>query len=120
MRLIEAEGLLNSGDWQGAMTLINALRARYTSDTTGKPLEPYAATSLNDAWKYLKRERGIELWLEGQRLGDLRRWRANNTPGDLELPNFKAVSTQFKAEPDVCRPIPKNERETNPNIPDTP
>lgn len=120
MRLVEAEALLNAGDWQNAMVLINALRARYVSDTTGKPLEAYVATSLNDAWKYLKRERGIELWLEGRRLGDMRRWRVNNTPGDLELPNFKAVSAQFKDQPDTCRPIPQRERETNPNIPDTP
>jgi hypothetical protein len=121
MRLIEAEALLVDGQWEAAMQLINLVRTSYTSTTTGSALEPWTAASLNDAWTLLKRERGIELWLEGRRLGDLRRWDAQAAPGDLELPDFKGqVSAQFTDFPDLCRPIPQAERVTNPNIPDTP
>jgi starch-binding outer membrane protein, SusD/RagB family len=120
MRLIEAEALLVAGNVQGAMTIINALRTGYVSKTTGQPLKPWTAANATEAWTVLKRERGIELWLEGRRLGDLRRWKEKNTPGDPELPNFKAVSTQFKDQPDLCRPIPQSERVTNSNLPDTP
>lgn len=121
MRLIEAEALLVSGEWEDAMDVINGVRTSYVSDGTGQPLGPWTATSLEDAWRYLKRERGIELWLEGRRLGDMRRWEEQNTPGDLELPDWKAtVSSEFKDPPDLCHPIPETERVTNPNIPDTP
>lgn len=121
MRLIEAEALLVAGDWEDAMDVINALRSSYISDSTGQPLEPWAATSLDDAWRYLKRERGIELWLEGRRLGDMRRWEEQSAPGDLELPDWKAtVSSQFQDPPDLCKPIPETERVTNPNIPASP
>src|SRR5206468_2140450 len=37
--------------------------------------------SLDSAWSLLKLERALELWLEARRLGDLRRWITNNTPG---------------------------------------
>jgi hypothetical protein len=120
MRLIEAEALLQAGNVTGAMQLINALRTSYTSRTTNQPLRPWTAANATEAWTILKRERGIELWLEGRRLGDLRRWKERNTPGDAALPNFKAVSSQFKDQPDLCRPIPSQERVTNPNIPDAP
>jgi hypothetical protein len=120
MRLIEAEAALVAGNATAAMTLINALRTSYTSKTTGQPLKPWTAANATEAWTILKRERGIELWLEGRRLGDLRRWKEKSTPGDPELPNFRAVSAQFKDPPDMCRPIPSQERVTNPNIPDTP
>ena len=75
MRLVEAEGMLTSGDWQGAMGKINALR-------TAAGVEPAVAASAAEAWTALKFERGVVLWLEGRRLGDFFRWNANNTPGD--------------------------------------
>lgn len=37
--------------------------------------------TLAEAWTALKRERGIELWLESRRLNDYRRWVALNRPG---------------------------------------
>ena len=114
MRLIEWEAALRNGDWQTAMAGINARR-----DELG--LDPWPASSLNEAWTVFKRERGIELWLEGRRMGDLRRWQATNTPGDLstfETPGH--ADSWLRADQTLCYDIPQNEREANPNIPDRP
>jgi starch-binding outer membrane protein, SusD/RagB family len=120
MRLIEAEALLVAGDWQGAMTIINALHTSYSNDKTGQKLAPLAATNLVDGWTNLKRERGIELWLEGRRLPDMRRWKEKGTPGALDWPNWNAQYPRFGAQPALCRVIPLAERAANPNIPDVP
>jgi hypothetical protein len=133
MRLIEAEALLVQGNFQAAMAKINALRAGYTSETTRQPLAPWTASNLTEAWTMLKRERGIELWLEGRRMGDQRRWEPiigqQKTPGDLELPNFEARSTVFTEYPRgrpvtlgavnprvLCLNISDTERNTNPHL----
>lgn len=51
MRLIEAEAKLAGGDWAGAMTIINALRATYTTDATTHVAagQPVAAVTAADA-----------------------------------------------------------------------
>ena len=117
MVLIRAEALLSAGDWQGAMTLMNNNRVRYISERTGRPLEPWTAANINDAWTILKRERSTELWIEGRRLGDLRRWAENNTPGTLDWPNYEAISPLFRTyPPSRCFPIPETELNTNPNL----
>src|SRR5690606_4661867 len=74
MILIRAEALLRAGDWRGAVDLINHLRSTVISDLTGQPIPPVAASSEVEAWTLLKNERRIELWLEGRRMFDLRRW----------------------------------------------
>lgn len=99
MRLIEAEALLVSGDVAGAMTKLNARRMALN-------LSPWTAANATEAWTHLKRERGIELWLEGRRLGDQRRWAALNRPG---------VSDDMTGR-SLCFPIPLSELETNPNL----
>lgn len=99
MRLIEAEALLVSGDVAGAMTKLNARRLALN-------LSPWTAANATEAWTHLKRERGIELWLEGRRLGDQRRWAALNRPG---------VSDDMAGR-SLCFPIPLSELETNPNL----
>lgn len=113
MRLIEAENLLLGGDWQGAVDIINDLRDRVD-------VAHVEAESADEAWTRLKRERGIELWLEGRRLGDLFRWDAAGTPGDLEAletPSGSVEEGSHLAQQDLCFPIPPTERETNHNIP---
>jgi starch-binding outer membrane protein, SusD/RagB family len=70
MRLIEAEALLRAGDVPGAIGKINDVR-------TFRSLPAVAAATADEAWPLLIRERGVELWLEGRRLGDLRRWAAH-------------------------------------------
>lgn len=109
MRLIEAEALLRSSDVTGAMGKIAAVRTH-----AGAAALP-ATTDVTEAWRLLKRERGIELWLEARRLGDMRRWAAENTPGaldPLELPG----DVSHLSQQDLCFPISRSERETNRNL----
>jgi starch-binding outer membrane protein, SusD/RagB family len=114
MRLIEAEARLRDGDWQGAIDHINS-QVRAPAGAA-----PISASSLNEAWALLKEERGIVLWMEGRRLSDLRRWDAENTPGDLhplERASGSATEGSNLERQDLCFPIPRSEQETNPNVP---
>lgn len=114
MRLIEAENALRGGDVQGALDMMNVRRS-----ALGLP-DLTAADEL-EAWTALKHERGVELWLEGRRLDDLRRWNETGTPGDLHpLEQAGNPASYLAADQSLCYQIPKNERETNPNIPVTP
>ncbi len=106
MRLIEAEAKLVDGDIPGMLALINARRAGLAVAT----LPAVTATSAVEAWAAFKRERGIELWLEGRRLGDLRRWTTLNRPGALD-PKEEIPGR------DLCFATPLSEKETNPNFP---
>jgi hypothetical protein len=111
MRLIEAENKLNSGDFNGAMAIVNVRRAALG-------LDPWTPANVTDAWTDLKRERGIELWLEGRRLGDLKRWKDKGTPGALDaLEQAGNPASYLDANQSLCYQIPKGERESNPNIP---
>lgn len=103
MRLIEAEVKLVAGDLAGALTSINGRR-------TALSLAPVTVSSLAEAWAALKRERGIELWLEGRRLGDLRRWAALTRPGALD-PKEEIPGR------DLCFATPLSEKQTNTNFP---
>ena len=103
MRLLEAEVKLVAGDLAGALTSINGRR-------TALSLAPVTAASLTEGWAALKRERGIELWLEGRRLGDLRRWAALNRPGALD-PKEEIPGR------DLCFATPLSEKQTNLNFP---
>jgi len=108
MRLIEAEAKLRDGAWQDAMTLINSLRTRAVVATV-------TAANATEAWTALKRERGIELWMEGRRLNDLRRWKEGNTPGALDPREVVGAASHLDAQ-DLCFPISKAEKDTNPNV----
>jgi len=98
MRLIEAEAKLVAGDIPGAMTSMNLHRVALG-------LTPWTAANATDAWTALKRERGIELWLESRRLGDFRRWAALSRPGTAEDMTGR----------DLCFATPLSEKQTNPN-----
>jgi len=112
MLLIRAEALLVDGiaGMDEAMTLINRLR-------TSVGVTPWPApATLAEAWSYLKAERGIELWLEGKRMNDMRRWKENGTPGALRpLEDASNPATHLQTQ-DLCFPIPLTEIRTNPNI----
>ncbi|MGH7565198.1 MAG: RagB/SusD family nutrient uptake outer membrane protein [Gemmatimonadota bacterium] len=100
MRLIVAEAALRNGDVEGATAEIDGLRA-------AAGVDPWPVDDLESAWTALKRERGIELWLEARRLWDLHRWIEEGIPGDGEDMTGR----------DTCFPIGAIERGTNPNVP---
>lgn len=108
MRLIEAEAKLRAGDVAGGMASINQVRTAAGTATI-------TATDLTDAWRLLKRERGIELWLEARRLGDMRRWKQAGTPGALDPLEQPGAGSHLQRQ-DLCFPISRSERETNPNF----
>ena len=118
MRLIEAEAILaGGGDFNDAVTLMNERR----SDLS---LTAIAATSTAEAYTALKLERALELWLEGRRLGDIRRWDANSISGGISdvtdgvylTPGVMDATLSTLATNDRCWPIGQNERETNINF----
>ena len=94
-----AEALLRKGDWQGAASIVNAIRS-------GIGVPPWPIANSSDAWLALKRERSIELWLEARRLGDLHRWKEDGSPGAVEDMTGRAT----------CFPIGQNELDSNPNL----
>lgn len=126
MLLIRAEERLRASDLVNGMLHLNAART-----AAGAP--NITAVDLTDAWRLLKRERGIELWLEARRLGDRRRWveAGAAAPGalePLELPNGPypgPLAPSSHLDPSVhlintartfCFPVSKSEKDTNPNI----
>jgi hypothetical protein len=110
MRLIEAETKLRGGDVAGAVASINLVRTNANAGST------VTATTAVDAWTALKKERGIELWLEARRLGDMRRWKADNTPGALDPLEQPGLATSHLVKQDLCFPISTAERQTNPKL----
>lgn len=134
MRLVQAEAILQGaqgGDYNDAMALINQVRTRNISDfdldsngMMDDALSPWTAANATDAWTFVKRERGIELWLEGRRMGDMRRWAELGTPGTVDDPNWEDPSNpgytplfeEYTRGP-FCWDIPGSERDANPNVP---
>jgi starch-binding outer membrane protein, SusD/RagB family len=89
MRLYEGEAALHAGNWQGAIDKINEVRQfRNAFFTVANQLPMVSASNATEAWEALMRERGIEFWLQGRRLQDLRRWEVN--PGKDMVP-FQVV-----------------------------
>ncbi|HEY2374957.1 MAG TPA: RagB/SusD family nutrient uptake outer membrane protein [Gemmatimonadaceae bacterium] len=113
MRLLEAEAALIGNDLTSAMILINKHRIALG-------LQPWTASTIDDGWTALRRERGIELWLEGRRLNDLRRWKAANAPGTLSPLEQPGTGTSgapsYLTQQDLCFPIPTSEKQNNPNL----
>lgn len=106
-QLIVAEQRIATGDLVGAVAIINALHRAVgipEYDGTGKTAAEVRAQVLE--------ERRRELFLEGQRLGDMNRY---------NLPLIPAVGTPFPAGGSYgdqrCFPLPDVERNNNPNIP---
>ena len=108
MVLIKAEERLIANDMAGGMTFINQARTNAGAPTI-------TAVDITDAWRLLKRERGIELWLEARRMGDLRRWKAAATPGALDPLEVVGAASHLTSQ-DLCFPISRSERQTNPNL----
>jgi len=109
MRLIEAEAALRNGDIGTAVAKIDANRVAAMAPVMERP------ANLADAWRLLKRERGIELWLEGRRLADLGRWKTGNTPGALDPLEVVGAASYLEGQ-DTCLPVSRDETNTNPNL----
>ncbi len=113
MRLIEAENHLLNNRLTEAVSIINSLR-------TAAGMDEVNPATVNEGWTYLKRERAIELWLEGRRLADLRRWNDAGTPGELQpleqVGDGNTNTGSHLLKRDFCYPIPDSETETNPNV----
>lgn len=122
MRLIEAEAALAGNDVATAVARMNLRRTNLGLPTYS------AAISVDSGWTLLKLERGLELWLEARRLGDLRRWITNSVPGTAQDGLYRANITDFLHTSPIetmtappgrsqCFPVGQNESDTNPNIP---
>lgn len=124
MRLIEAEARLRQNDLAGALAKINEVRNHHgLADAT--------AANIDEGWKLLMKERGIELWLEGRRLPDLRRWAADaSTRAHITTEAVRGVATGQPASADprklvidaspFCLRISTNEIFSNPNLKNNP
>ena len=104
----EANALGIGGTPQNAVTIINALHT-----AAGIPAYDPAAPGARTIVEQVREERRRELFLEGQRLGDMHR---------LNLPLVPAVGAPFGASSvygdQRCYPLPAVERNNNPNIDD--
>ena len=111
-QLIVAEAKLAANDLPGAVAAINIVRASRTGvpayDGTGQTAAQIKAQIIED--------RRRELFLEGHRLGDLRRYNLAFTPaaGTAYTTGGGVYGTQ------TCFPLPDVERVNNPNIAKTP
>ena len=108
-QLIVAEAKQAAGDLTGAASTINAVRATRAGlpvyDVTGQTSAQVLSTIIED--------RRRELFLEGHRLGDMRRYALPLAPAaGVAYPGGGGVyGTQ------ACFPLPDVERINNPNIP---
>jgi starch-binding outer membrane protein, SusD/RagB family len=89
---------------QEAVAIINALRDQYG-------LDPFASTDEAEIQAQIQEERRRELFLEGHRLGDMRRH---------NLPLFPATGAPYNKGGTYgdarCFPLPDVERRNNPNL----
>lgn len=107
-QLIVAEARVAAGDLAGAATAINAARNTHT----GIPAFDPAGLTPAEVKTQIIEERRRELFLEGYRLGDMRRYSLplNPAPGTAYTTGGGTYGTQS------CFPLPDVERINNPNI----
>lgn len=119
MRLIRAEAALAANNLTEAANQMNVRRA-----DLGMSLYPVPFASLAEGYTALKYERAAELWLEGRRLGDIRRWMDNNVPGSYTDGNYRDIN-QIDHFPTKVEDLDTRDRafwvdisevETNPNV----
>ena len=107
-QLIVAESKQAAGDLAGAGVAINAVRAT----RTGVPAYDVTGQTSAEVLVTITEDRRRELFLEGHRLGDMRR---------LNLPLTPAAGTAYPGGggaygTQTCFPLPDVERVNNPNI----
>lgn len=115
MRLIEAEAALVAGNLAEFTIQVNRARA---ARGVGPITQPATAGALeypnaqNDGWSILDRERYLELFLEGRRFWDLRRWDHPFFTGNHVLVP-RLTSQRNPAGRMKCFPIPVRECTVN-------
>jgi starch-binding outer membrane protein, SusD/RagB family len=106
-QLIVAEAKAAAGDLAGSVAAINAARATHT----GLPAFDGTGATAASLKTQIIEERRRELFLEGHRLGDLRRYGLAFTPASgTAYPGGATYGTQ------TCFPLPDVERINNPSI----
>jgi hypothetical protein len=109
-QLILAETYVAGNDIPTAVSIINDLHAR-----AGIP--GYAGATASEVMAQVIEERRRELFLEGQRLGDIIRYGLALSPAaGTPFPAGAGFSGVYGTQ--VCFPLPAAERLNNPNIPD--
>lgn len=106
--LMHAEALIETGDFDKALNLINTVRERVGA---------FKYTSLGNyenAVKILRRERQIELCGEQHRYFDLKRWGIIRTTINNEK-QATGHGTPFRQK-DLLLPIPQTEKDLNPSV----
>lgn len=107
-QFIIADAKLAANDIPGAVAAINAVRA----SRTGVPAYDATGQTAAQVLTQLVEDRRRELFLEGHRLGDLRRYNLPMQP--LAGTAYPASSGTYGAQ--SCFPLPDVERINNPNI----
>ena len=108
-QFIIADAKLAANDIPGAVAAINAVRA----SRTGVPAYDATGQTAAQVLAQLVEDRRRELFLEGHRLGDLRRYNLPIQPAAGTT--YPASSGTYGAQ--ACFPLPDVERINNPNIP---
>lgn len=107
-QFIIAEARLAAGELNGAATAINAVRSTWP----GLPTYSAAGQTASAVKDQIVEERRRELFLEGHRLGDMRRLDVPlSPPAGTPHPNAGGVYGNLR-----CYPLPDIERVNNPNI----
>jgi hypothetical protein len=116
-RLILAEADVAAGDLPGAVAIINALHT-----AAGLPAYNGAGQSADQVKAQVIEERRRELFMEGQRLGDMNRYQLPRLPADGGIfPNGGTYQSQACPGANAAGypfgfPLPDVERNNNPNI----
>lgn len=101
---IIAEIEATEGDRQVPVQIINDIRQRHGIDTD------WASTDQDEILRKVLDEKGRTLFIEGQRMGDLRRYLDR-----YSIDEFPA-SPAPPAEVGTCMPLPQSERDDNPGL----
>lgn len=112
-QLILAEAENTAGNTTGAVNIINGLHTK-----AGIP--PYAGGTQAEVQAQIVEERRRELFLEGQRFGDLIRYNIAIQPAPGTPFPVKGGSYGPNTGIQLCFPLPDVERNNNPNIGQTP